>query len=320
MSIDTDISVVIPAYNAARTIRATLDSVFAQTARPLEVLVMDDGSTDGTSAIVGEFGGRVRLLRQSNHGAAAARNALFAAARGHWIAPLDADDAWHANYLQLQVEAKTEFPGAVACFTSYTDFHGAGDPPIWREERPQTTRMLVNGAEFIDRYFERSAIALPSFSLLSRAWLRGLGETPLPNDLSGAEDTFLWYRAALDGAICLTSASGGYYRVLPGSLSNDRAKAYLMRIRAVQRIQASCLQGRDPQWRARVRQHLHSSCRATAKYLAGDGNFGDARDQLWQSMKHGFDAKSTLLLCLLVLPRAWQPSWPSRHRHIEVRE
>src|SRR5579883_3127014 len=101
------ISVVIPAYNAARTIGATLRSVIDQTYPNIEIIVVDDGSTDGTAAIVrsvlaGEP--RLRFVAQGNAGVAAARNAGAALARGDFIAPVDADDLWHPTKLAKQME------------------------------------------------------------------------------------------------------------------------------------------------------------------------------------------------------------------------
>jgi hypothetical protein len=100
------ISVVIAVYTGAETIRRAIDSVLAQTFAACELIVVDDGSTDETAAIVGQFGERVRLLRQGNAGVAAARNAGAAAARGDWLAFLDADDwyyperlRWHADWI-----------------------------------------------------------------------------------------------------------------------------------------------------------------------------------------------------------------------------
>ena len=86
------ISVVIPAYNARHTLPATLESLFAQTWPHLEIIVVDDGSTDGTAQMLAQYGARVRLLSQPNGGLARARATGVAAARGQWIALLDADD------------------------------------------------------------------------------------------------------------------------------------------------------------------------------------------------------------------------------------
>src|SRR5215831_6380211 len=97
------ISVVIPARNADLFITETLESVFAQTFRDLEVVVVDDGSTDQTAAKVGGFGYAVRLLQGRGEGAAKARNSGVAASRGEWIAFLDADDVWAPSKLEHQL-------------------------------------------------------------------------------------------------------------------------------------------------------------------------------------------------------------------------
>ena len=96
------ISVLIPAYNCQATIRETLDSVLAQTRQPDEILVMDDGSTDQTPAILEFYKPRVQVLRQENQGVAAARNSLLERAQGDLLAWLDSDDVWHPHCLDIQ--------------------------------------------------------------------------------------------------------------------------------------------------------------------------------------------------------------------------
>jgi len=105
-----NISVVIPAYNAAGTIGRALDSVIAQTHPAREILVVDDGSTDRTAQVVSEYGGRVEYLYQDNAGPGAARNAGIRAAHGEWIAFLDADDEWLPHRLALQAELLQRHP------------------------------------------------------------------------------------------------------------------------------------------------------------------------------------------------------------------
>ena len=96
------ISVVIPAWNAARYIGDAVDSVLSQAVAPDEIIIVDDGSTDQTSECVRKFGSRVTLIAQSNAGAAAARNRGVAAAHGEAIALLDADDLMAPRRLELQ--------------------------------------------------------------------------------------------------------------------------------------------------------------------------------------------------------------------------
>ena len=104
-SSESSVSVVVPAYNAARTLPATIASIEAQTVRPLEILVVDDGSTDATVDAAGATGARdLRVISQANAGHAAARNTGIAAARGRYVAFLDADDVWLPEKLERQLD------------------------------------------------------------------------------------------------------------------------------------------------------------------------------------------------------------------------
>ena len=112
-------SVIIAAFNAERTVAAAVHAALAQTRADLEVIVVDDGSEDRTAAVVEQIGDpRVRVLRQSNRGPAAARNAGISASRGKYLAFLDSDDLWLPGYLGLAGAAldRTENPGF-----AYTD-------------------------------------------------------------------------------------------------------------------------------------------------------------------------------------------------------
>lgn len=129
------ISVVIPAYNSAHYIGRALHSVLCQRVQPFEVIVVDDGSTDGTADCVAAFGTAVRLIRQPNQGAAAARNTGVFAAQGTHIAFLDSDDYWLDTKLQAQRAVIQQNPSLVLLSTQWrwlpsrtdpgqTDFHG----------------------------------------------------------------------------------------------------------------------------------------------------------------------------------------------------
>jgi len=102
------VSVIIPAHNSGSHLRATVESVLAQAHRPLEVLLVDDGSTDGTPALAAGFGAPVRVLRQECAGHAAARNAGIRAATGEYLAFLDHDDLWSPEKLSLQLACLRE--------------------------------------------------------------------------------------------------------------------------------------------------------------------------------------------------------------------
>ena len=96
------VSVVIPAYNAEKHIARAIESVLVQTRPADEVIVIDDGSSDGTAEVIRSFGDKVILIQQENAGASVARNAGIKAATGDWIAFLDADDEWLPEKLKLQ--------------------------------------------------------------------------------------------------------------------------------------------------------------------------------------------------------------------------
>jgi glycosyltransferase involved in cell wall biosynthesis len=97
------VSVVIPTYNRAHTVGRAVESVLLQSHRPLEVIVVDDGSTDNTLEILESYGDRIKVLRQPNGGPSAARNEGVAQAKGEIIAFLDSDDAWKPEKLERQV-------------------------------------------------------------------------------------------------------------------------------------------------------------------------------------------------------------------------
>ncbi len=105
------ISVIIPAYNAEEFIAQTLESVLSQTYQNIEILVVDDGSTDTTAEIIKSFAQkdrRIILLQQSNAGVATARNLAYLHSKGEYIAPIDADDIWYPQNLEKQVECLTK--------------------------------------------------------------------------------------------------------------------------------------------------------------------------------------------------------------------
>ncbi len=110
------VSCIVPVYNGEDYLSQTLDSILAQTYEPLQVIVVDDGSTDGTPAVAERYGARVQYVRQANAGQAAALNRGLELARGEWAAFLDADDLWEPHKTMQQLEllrAQPELGGAV---------------------------------------------------------------------------------------------------------------------------------------------------------------------------------------------------------------
>ena len=124
------ISVVIPLYNKQLEIGAAVRSALAQTRPPQEIIVVDDGSTDGGAEVVRAIGSPlVRLVRQSNAGVCAARNRGIAESTGEYIALLDADDAWEPGFLAEIAAMIREFPGCGLYCTAFSIISHDGTYP-----------------------------------------------------------------------------------------------------------------------------------------------------------------------------------------------
>lgn len=123
------VSCIIPVFNGERYLAEALDSIVAQTHTAIEVLVVDDGSTDGTAAVATNGRYPVRYFRQANAGPSVARNHGLRESRGAFVAFLDADDRWHPEKLERQLRLCDERPSVAATVAHAVMFHEAGSAP-----------------------------------------------------------------------------------------------------------------------------------------------------------------------------------------------
>ena len=138
------ISTVIPTYNRRDHVLRAIKSVLAQTVAVDEIIVVDDGSTDGTAEAIGSrYGSSVRLFRQKNGGVAAARNRGIREARGEWIALLDSDDIWLPTKIERQFTAVDKF--GRECRVCFTDNMFDGDPDMQSSRFQETSFEGVPG-------------------------------------------------------------------------------------------------------------------------------------------------------------------------------
>lgn len=188
------ISVIIPLYNKADKIEKTLKSVFAQTYNDFEIVIVDDGSTDNSAAIVEHFGDpRIRLIRQKNSGVSAARNKGIRESKGEYVALLDADDEWDSKYLSTQVAMIKKYPTCQIFVTNYQ----------MRKTNGESRSAIVNGLEFeedgiMSSYFKIASQSEPpccSINIVAKKeCFQAIGGFPL--GIRSGEDLLTWARLA----------------------------------------------------------------------------------------------------------------------------
>lgn len=314
------VSVLIPAYNSARTIGATLDSVVGQTLRPHEILVMNDGSTDGTKAILARYVSEISIFEQENGGVASARNALIRKASGELIAFLDSDDIWHPRYLETHVQLAEAYPETAAFFTGHVDFVDGDDiGRLFSAGESSKGVKIMSPLEFLVQYGRSPAPFVMSYCCVKRLVLAQMGAEPFR--LRTAEDVYFCNRLLLEGAIGYYSAPLVAYRVRPGSLSSNRILLNQGEVGSFELLSEHFNRSPDPAIRNRFRETFALKRRLYAKTLMGARKVPDARSQLLASLRECRELRSLLksvaLLMATYLPHALQPRWPSKIRQWE---
>jgi len=311
-------SVVIPAYNAAETIHATLDSVLGQTVPPDEILVMDDGSTDGTASLVQSYEPRISIFTQQNSGPSHSRNVLCKLAHGDLIAFLDADDLWHPRYLEYQREYLEDNPRAVACFSDHVNFRGYGKYE-WDEENSTKKAVLecLDPADFLSRYNTTTGLfACMSYCCVRKRVLRKLGEQLF--QCNGAEDAYFFNQLPLLGPVLFARIPLAAYRITDRSLSSDRLKCICARVQVFDSLRVEYEKPSAQNLRPIFQRAFASHRRLYGKLLLGAGRIEEARAQLRYSVNEcneaASKAKSLAYIAASHLPSSFQPRWPSIHR------
>jgi glycosyltransferase involved in cell wall biosynthesis len=243
------VAVVIPAYNAESTIGAAISGALQQTVAPLEVVVVDDGSTDRTAAIAAAFGDRIRLLQQPNGGPAAARNAGIAAARAPLIALCDADDLLFDRHVEALLALYDQHGGGLVTANAYWLFAGGIDPQQTRHRGPFP-------APRDQRYALLETNFVSTMALFPRALWEQVGG--FDGAMSPAEDWDFWLRCVYDGRAVVRHQPRplALYRWNDAGLSSDTQAME----RAVQRVFAKVAERDDlaPAERRYVERRLAS--------------------------------------------------------------
>ena len=268
------VSVIVPAFNSEATLDETLASVRAQTHRLLEIIVVDDGSTDGTAAIAerhADDDARVRVIRKANGGVASARNRGIAEATGTLIAPVDADDLWHPEKIERQLAALNshENVGLVYCWFAKID----EESRITHLER----RSVYEGNVLSDLCLH-SIVGNGSTPLMLRSALvasGGYDESLRARCAQGCEDYKVYLRIAEDYDYALVRAFLVGYRQSHKSMSRDQRQMLRSRDLVMEEIGAARPDLLPQLQRGRARQ-----LRAMISHALADGEHRVARDLL----------------------------------------
>ena len=218
------ISIVVPLYNKEKSIATALNSVLAQTLQDFEVVVVDDGSTDGGAAVVeGYADPRIRLIRQENAGVSAARNRGIEDAKGEYVAFLDADDEWMPEFLAEIVALQKEFPECRAQATSYViNTRGVKSSITLRKMPFQGERGVLTN------YFEVASCSHPPVCsicvCIERELLQHTGGFPL--GITSGEDLLTWARIAVHTHWAYSLKSLAQYNVEQIYISDKPKRLY----------------------------------------------------------------------------------------------
>ena len=218
------VSVVIPVYNAERYLQQTLDSVFRQTYRNIEVVAVDDGSTDQSLQILESYGDQLKLVKQPNKGAAAARNLGARVATGKWIAFLDSDDIWAADKTRQQLEDCAQY------LWSYSDNEFYGGVNNGKKDSDFSPKSEGN---ILQELIQCNFIGTSSV-IIDREMFLGFGG--FDESLDSIEDWELWMRIAAQHKAGYCKKALVQYRIPPASMSRSTRRTLPSHMVVIDRV------------------------------------------------------------------------------------
>lgn len=193
-----NISVIIPVFNREKKISRAINSVLDQTYKPLEIIVVDDGSIDKTANILRSYSGKIKVIHQKNSGVSAARNNGIKNSSGEWISLLDSDDEWLPNKLQLEVDYINKNPNIKILQTE----------EIWIRNGKQINPKKYHKKKAGDIFKKSLELCLvsPSAVIFKRSLFDEIGD--FDEELPVCEDYDYWLRTSLKYPVGLVNEFG----------------------------------------------------------------------------------------------------------------
>ncbi len=283
------ISVVIPIYNGEKYVRECLDTVYRQSYRRIEVVCVDDGSTDRSAEILDSYADRVRIVRGEHRNLPSARNRGIAAATGEFTAFLDVDDLWEPDKLEKQVAVFARRPEVGLVFTDVVKLRSSGV----RRGSPERSR-LARKLAHTDPFFllARRNFITPSSVMIRRAVFASAGV--FDESLHSCEDWEYWLRLAAHGIrMAFVDEALVFYRAHEDNMSRVVQRMHEGRLAVVQRVFETGglplrYQRAERECLARVQYES-----ANAFYSAGDtGRFEACFREGWRLRKRAASGKA----------------------------
>ena len=263
-----NVSVVMPVHNGQQFIRQSIESALAQIGCDVELIVIDDGSTDNTAEIVRSYGSQVQYVFQENAGPAAARNRGIAMAQHEWIAFLDADDLWQQDKLAIQLELARE-TGAPLIYSNTQNF-GCDDVAKLRASPESMPAGDVYRQLLLDNFVTLSSVLIHSGTVRSAHGFR--------TAYRGTEDWDLWLRLAASGVEFQPVREPLVkYRWLTNSLS----KSHLRMKRLREQTLDCALECRNVSWT--LRRRARANVLATSAWFCESTSPKKAQRWYWAS-------------------------------------
>jgi len=314
------VSVILPAHDVAPWIEESVGSALGQTLADLEVIAVDDGSTDGTDERLARLqasskaAGRLVVLRQARAGAAAARNTALARARGRYVGFLDADDRWHPENLERKVSVLEADPDADLCLSGYRTIDAAGRATGWAFQ-PAAPSLLPS-----DLLLE-NPIGCGSVVVARRSAVEAAGR--FDESLPANVDIDLWLRIAARRPECLRYVPEvlADYRRRPGQITGDWREMARSRERVLEKMRDAApeeLARVERRAGARYRLYLAELALRTEDFAGARGLVARAWGSPREVARTGRGWKLSALALASLLPRRWHAAllgaWRERRR------
>ncbi|HYE37064.1 glycosyltransferase [Methylocaldum sp.] len=228
------VSIIIPVYNAVTYVRETIESALSQTYSPCEIIVVNDGSTDGSLDILNKYSERITIISQLNKGVSGARNRGVRESRGKYIAFLDSDDIWDKNKIERQVNILESHPD---CFMTYCD-HRIIDAVGNITGMSGATQFFRASGQVLKAMLQGSFIISPTVTLVRRSAFEKAGG--FDETLHKSEDYDLWLRLALFGPILYQLETlASYRRHDKNTYTGPNLESSIARMNAIKKIALS---------------------------------------------------------------------------------